>query len=212
MTDPAASTSRSIHRWAVVVLLLLPAMIGCASTGQGIQTSPPSGATPIPSSSPSTSPEETAMATARFTLTSSAFSEGGTIPRRYTCDGEDVSPPLRWSGAPDGTAAFALIVDDPDASGFVHWVAADIPANTSELPEGARGSQAGDQGRNDFRRTGYGGPCPPRGRPHRYVFRLLALSKKLNLQGTPTADDVRRAARAVTLGEATLTASYTRAG
>jgi hypothetical protein len=152
------------------------------------------------------------MASSRFTLTSSAFTEGGTIPRRYTCDGEDVSPPLNWSGAPQGTAAFALIVDDPDASGFVHWVAADIPGNISELPEGARGSQAGVQGRNDFRRTGYGGPCPPRGRPHRYVFRLLALSSKLNLPGTPTADDVRRAARSVTVGDATLTASYTRAG
>jgi Raf kinase inhibitor-like YbhB/YbcL family protein len=151
------------------------------------------------------------MQTERFTLTSSAITEGGRIPGRHTCDGEDVSPPLRWSGAPPGTAAFALIVDDPDARGFVHWVAVNIPASTTELPEGVGGSQAGVQGRNDFRKTGYGGPCPPRG-THRYVFRLLALSQKLDVSGTPTADDVRRAARGVTLGEATLSASYTRAG
>jgi hypothetical protein len=152
------------------------------------------------------------MATARFTLSSSAFTEGGTIPRRHTCDGEDVSPAVRWSGAPDGTAAFALIVDDPDAGGFVHWLAVDIPGSSTELPEGVRGSQAGVQGRNDFGRTGYGGPCPPRGRPHRYVFQLVALSGNLGLQGTPTAQQVRRAAAEVTLGEAKLSASYTRGG
>jgi hypothetical protein len=197
---------------AGLVALLVLATVGCQATGPILQNSPIPGPTLAPSNSPSATSEETAMATSRFTLSSSAFTEGSTIPRRYTCDGEDVSPPLRWSAAPAGTAAFALIVDDPDANGFVHWVAADIPGSISALPEGAHGSDAGVQGRNDFRRTGYGGPCPPRGRPHRYVFQLLALSSKLNLQGTPTADDVRRAARSVTVGEATLTASYTRAG
>jgi Raf kinase inhibitor-like YbhB/YbcL family protein len=155
------------------------------------------------------------MAPSAFRLTSSAFTGGDTIPRRYTCDGEDVSPPLSWSGEPGGTgvapAAYALIMDDPDAGGFVHWVAVDIPGGITELPQGVRGASAGVQGRNDFGRTGYGGPCPPRGRPHRYEFHLLALSRSLDLQGAPTAKDVRRAAAGVTLREATLSASYSRA-
>jgi Raf kinase inhibitor-like YbhB/YbcL family protein len=155
------------------------------------------------------------MAPAPFSLTSSAFTGGETIPKRYTCDGEDVSPPLSWSGAPGGAGsapvAYALIVDDPDAGGFVHWVAVDIPGTATELPEGVRGPEAGTQGRNDFRRTGYGGPCPPRGRAHRYVFQLLALSKPLGLSGAPTAEDVRRAAAGVTLAETTLSATYSRA-
>ena len=155
------------------------------------------------------------MAPATFTLTSTAFTGGDTIPRRYTCDGEDVSPPLSWSGEPGGTgappAAYALIMDDPDASGFVHWVAVDIPGGITELPDGVRGASAGVQGRNDFDRIGYGGPCPPRGRPHRYVFQLLALSRTLGLKGTPTAQEVRRAAAEVTIAEATLSASYSRA-
>jgi Raf kinase inhibitor-like YbhB/YbcL family protein len=156
------------------------------------------------------------MAPTPFTLTSSAFTGGGTIPKRYTCDGEDVSPPLSWSGVAGGAgeapAAYALIVDDPDANEFVHWVAVDIPGASTQLPEGARGSAAGIQGRNDFGRTGYGGPCPPRGRAHRYVFQLLALSRTLGLKGTPTAQDVRRAAAGATLAEATLSATYTRGG
>lgn len=149
-------------------------------------------------------------AAANFTLTSPVFQEGQQIPRRHSCDGEDVSPPLQWTGAPEGTAAYALIVDDPDARGFVHWVAVNIPGTATELPEGASGAEAGVQGTNNFRRTGYGGPCPPSG-THRYVFRLLALSEQVQVSGTPTADEVRRAAAPVTLGEATLTGTYTRA-
>ncbi len=145
-----------------------------------------------------------------LTLTSEAFEEGGSIPRRHSCDGEDVSPPLRWSGAPEGTAAYAVIVEDPDARGFVHWVAVNIPGSATELPEGAHGPQAGVQGTNNFRRTGYGGPCPPSG-THRYVFRLLALSRPVDVSAAPTADEVRRAAAALTLGEATLSGTYTRA-
>jgi Raf kinase inhibitor-like YbhB/YbcL family protein len=149
-------------------------------------------------------------AAANFTLSSPAFQEGQAIPQKHSCAGEDVSPPLGWEGAPAGTTAFALIVDDPDARGFVHWVVANISGTATELPEGASGPEAGVQGTNSFRRTGYSGPCPPSG-THRYVFRLLALSQQLQVSGSPTADEVRRAAAPLTLGEATLTGTYTRA-
>lgn len=114
-------------------------------------------------------------------LESPAFSPGGDIPRQYTCDGPDLSPPLRWSDPPAGTQSLALICDDPDAPAgtWVHWVLYRIPPSARELPEGipkqeelADGSR---QGRNDFRKIGYGGPCPPRGPKHRYYFRLYAL-------------------------------------
>src|SRR5216683_6772325 len=120
-------------------------------------------------------------------LTTSAFPSQGTIPKKFTCDGSDVSPPLAWSGAPPGTRSFALIVDDPDApvGTWVHWVLYDLPANTKELAEGVpkqeQLSNGARQGRNDFRKIGYGGPCPPPGKPHRYFFKLYALDKKLDL-------------------------------
>ena len=153
-----------------------------------------------------------------FSLRSPAFSPGGSIPRRHTCEAEDVSPPLRWGGAPEGTAAFALIVEDRDARGFVHWVVADIPVGTSELAEGlqagtiATGSSAAPtQGRNDFGRSGWGGPCPPRGSgDHHYVFTLLALSSRLGLGGGPLAAEVRAAAAARTIGSAVMEGTFRR--
>ena len=103
-------------------------------------------------------------------ITSSAFKEGETIPAKYTCDGANVSPPLAWSGVPGGTKSLAVIADDPDApvGTWVHWVLYDLPAGQNSLVEGVQG--AGLQGINDFRKTGYGGPCPPRGKPHRYFL------------------------------------------
>ena len=146
-----------------------------------------------------------------FALSSEAFGEGGSIPREHTCDGEDVSPPLSWTGPPDGTRAFALIVDDPDARGFVHWVVINIPGSTAELARGASGRAAEfTEGRNDFGRTGYGGPCPPSG-THRYAFRLYALSAELQIGESPTADEVRSAMDRLVLAEALLTGSYRRA-
>jgi Raf kinase inhibitor-like YbhB/YbcL family protein len=152
-----------------------------------------------------------------FSLGSPAFPPGGPIPRRHTCEGEDVSPPLRWGGAPEGSGAFALIVEDRDARGFVHWVVADIPAGTSELAEGvkagsiAAGSPAPTEGRNDFGRQGWGGPCPPRGSgDHHYVFTLLALSSALRLGGSPSAAEVRAAASGRMLGSAVLEGSFGR--
>ena len=142
-----------------------------------------------------------------FELTSTAFAEGGQIPSDYTCDGGDSPPPLAWSGAPAGTAEFALVMDDPDARGFVHWVVVDISADATalgaSLPTGAR------EGRTDFGRTGYGGPCPPSG-SHRYVTTLYALSASLGLSGSASAADVRRAAEGKTLATAVLTGMYQR--
>ena len=119
--------------------------------------------------------------------------------------------PLAWSGAPAGTAAFALIVDDPDARGFVHWVVFDVPAEQASLAEGASGGAGLGEGRNDFGRRGWGGPCPPSG-SHRYIFELSALDAPLGLGGSPTAADVRRAMAGHVLGSARLTGTYRRGG
>ena len=147
-----------------------------------------------------------------FTLTSTAFRDGEEIPRRHTCDGEDVSPDVEWSGAPAETEAFVLIVDDPDARGFVHWIAYDMVGTaTGGLAEGVSESvDAPAQGTNDFGRVGYGGPCPPSG-SHRYVFTLYALAEPLALGGAPRAGDVRQQMQGRVLAEARLTGRYTRA-
>ena len=148
-------------------------------------------------------------------LISSAFSDSAIIPRRFTCDGEDVSPPLEWSGAPAETRSFALLCDDPDAPAgtWHHWAIYDIPASQSELPQGA-GRQTGPfkQALNDFKRPGYGGPCPPHGHgPHHYHFRLLALSvDHLRVGNRPTCQAVAREARRHILAEAVLTGIYER--
>jgi Raf kinase inhibitor-like YbhB/YbcL family protein len=113
-----------------------------------------------------------------FRLESPAFAEGATIPKLHTCEGADLSPALEWSGEPEGTKSFALIVDDPDAPVGVwnHWLLWDIPASTRALAQGFKAGQAGESGTNDFGRLGYGGPCPPKGHgPHRYFFKLMAL-------------------------------------
>jgi hypothetical protein len=153
--------------------------------------------------------QEATMAATTFSLTSPAFADGEPIPRRHSCDGPDLSPPLDWSGAPAGTVAFALLVDDPDARGFVHWVVATIGADVTSLPEAVPAAGPPPQGRNDFGRTGWGGPCPPSG-THRYVFTLYALAKPPPLPSRPTAADVRRAIAGNVLGEARLTGTYRR--
>lgn len=148
-----------------------------------------------------------------FALTSPAFEAGGPIPRRHSCQGEDLSPPLRWNGAPEDTAAFALVVDDRDARGFAHWVVVDIPAHATELGQGAplSGPGAPAQGRNDFGRAGWGGPCPPPGSgEHHYVFTLFALASPLGLGAGASADEVRAAADGRTLARAVLEGTYRR--
>lgn len=146
---------------------------------------------------------------AGFVLTSPSFDEGGAIPIRHSCDGTDVSPALNWEGAPAGTVSFALILDDPDARGFIHWVVYDIPGGTGSLPEWVNPTGDPPQGRNDFGKTGYGGPCPPSG-THHYRFTLWALSTRLNLSGTPSAAEVRTALTTRILGQTTLIGTYTR--
>jgi Raf kinase inhibitor-like YbhB/YbcL family protein len=131
-------------------------------------------------------------------LNSTGFSEGARIPSRYTCDGDGVSPALEWSGAPAATKSFALILHDPDAPvDFTHWLAYDIPPDAHALQEGASNDGAMPQGSaegvNGFRRMGYGGPCPPAGIPHHYIFLIYALDKKLGLAAGATREKVESA-------------------
>lgn len=151
------------------------------------------------------------MQDAAFSLSSTAFAEGGAIPRRHTCDGEDASPDLTWKGAPDGTQALALTVSDPDARGFVHWIAYDLTGTPSGgLPAAVSSSpDAPPQGTNSFGRTGYGGPCPPSG-THRYVFTLHALDGALELTGAPRLEALEAAMDGHVLARATLTGTYHR--
>lgn len=150
-----------------------------------------------------------------FTLNSGSFNNGAVIPRDFTCDGSDASPALSWTGAPAGTKSFALIVDDPDAPGgiFTHWVIYDIPGNAATLPQGVlktEDASGARQGRNSFGKIGYGGPCPPPGKPHRYFFRLYALSKPLSLKAGASKQDVERAMQGSVLGTAELMGTYGR--
>jgi Raf kinase inhibitor-like YbhB/YbcL family protein len=154
--------------------------------------------------------------TMSFVLDTKAFPKGGEIPVKYTCSGDDVSPALSWSGAPQGAKSFALIVDDPDApSGtFTHWVVYDLPASAHQLRERVSKtddlSGGGRQGRNDFRRVGYGGPCPPPGKAHRYFFRLYALNAALNLPAGASRQDVEAAMRGHVLAQAELMGKFSR--
>lgn len=154
---------------------------------------------------------------AGFSLSSSAFAPGAQIPASYTCVGSNLSPPLRWEAPPPGTRSFVLVVTDPDAPGgeFVHWVLYDLPGSMSALPEGVPGLPTvpggARQGVNDFRRVGYGGPCPPPGRPHRYVFTLYALDlPRLPVRDRATRVQVTHAMAGHILDTATLTALFGR--
>ncbi len=147
-------------------------------------------------------------------IASPAFDDGRTVPRRYTCDGDDISPPLEWSGAPTGTKSVVLIVHDPDAPGrdWVHWVVFNLPPDSIGLAEGVGGNDlpAGTlEGLNDWKKPGYGGPCPPSGR-HRYVFRLYALDCLLAGLTRPTKRDVEKAMQGHVLGQDELVGVYRR--
>jgi Raf kinase inhibitor-like YbhB/YbcL family protein len=155
-------------------------------------------------------------ASSAMRLTSSAFAENESIPERFTCEGEDVSPPLAWSGVPAEARSLALIVDDPDAPGgtFRHWGLFDLATDRPGLDEGAGSTGRGDfrEARNDFNRIGYSGPCPPRGRgPHRYRFRLLALDVgRLGAGADPRTAEVERRAQPHVIASAVLTARFER--
>jgi len=150
-------------------------------------------------------------------LKSPAFAQGETIPKKYTCEGEDISPPLQWSGAPAETQSFVLVCNDPDAPGglFHHWAAYDIPAEWSELAEGHGPETLGDgfkQAINDFGKPGYGGPCPPKGHGmHHYHFRLMALAEPdLPVASTASCAEVIAAAERHAVAEIELVGLYAR--
>lgn len=147
-------------------------------------------------------------------LQSSAFADRSAIPRRFTCDGENLSPPLQWSDAPEATGSFVLLCDDPDAPGgtWHHWAVYDIPPDQNGLVENAARKTRLKQAANDFRKAGYGGPCPPPGHGiHHYRFRLIALSADhLRIPANASCLDVEREARKFALAEATLVGTYHR--
>ena len=149
-------------------------------------------------------------------ITSTAFENGEEIPTRYTCEGDNVSPPLSWEGVPQDTEVLALVVDDPDASGtFTHWVIYNLPVTPPGLDEGAslsdRFSEGLREGFNDFGNQGYGGPCPPHGNPpHRYKFRLFALREALRFTGRVTRGQLMEAIEGKILDEAVLMGRYGR--
>jgi Raf kinase inhibitor-like YbhB/YbcL family protein len=151
-----------------------------------------------------------------FAISSAAFPNGGDIPKKFTCDGADVSPELSWIDPPSGTQSFALIADDPDApvGTWTHWVLFDLPAvvtslaeavnKIDELPGGER------QGRNDFRKIGYSGPCPPPGKPHRYFFKIYALNAKLDLKPGASRQELEQGMKSLVLAQAEWMGKYGR--
>jgi Raf kinase inhibitor-like YbhB/YbcL family protein len=184
--------SRSLRCWAAAFLVLC----GC------------------PGRAPDVEPDVQGKPTMQ--LTSPAFREGGTIPKVHTCDGTDLSPRLEWKGAPDGAKCFALICDDPDAprGTWVHWVLYNLPSSTHALPEGVsaeKGLPAGARkGVNDFGKTAYGGPCPPKGKPHRYIFKLYALDSALDLKEGATKQQLVEAMKGHILADGQLMGTYGR--
>lgn len=165
-------------------------------------------------SSTSTLPQTTAVYKT-MKLESTAFTANGMIPSQYTCDGQDISPPLSWDAPPTGTQSLALIVDDPDAPGqiFVHWVLYDLPPEIHQLPQGVAPQDTllagGTQGKNDFGKLGYGGLCPPSG-IHRYFFRLYALDRELELKSGATKAQLEAAMNGHILAAAELIGRYSR--
>ena len=151
-----------------------------------------------------------------LSLSSTAFKEGDKIPVKYTCDGQDISPPLLWGEPPQVTEAFALIVDDPDAPGgvFTHWVLFNLPANVHQLGEGIPAQERLEngalQGKNDFGRIGYGGPCPPRGPAHRYRFTIYALDESLDLKPRASKKQLLDAMKGHILAQGQLIGTYQR--
>lgn len=187
----------------IVALAIIMLILNCSRNEKTTETK-----TPV-----SSVKEETTMA--NIQITSSAFEEGKFIPSKYTCDGADVSPPLKWSNAPQNTKTFALICDDPDApvGTWVHWVLYNIPATITELPEGVPSdktlSNGAIHGINDFKKYGYGGPCPPSG-THRYYFKIYALDTELKLAPGAKKSDVEKAMEGHILAKGELMGRYKR--
>jgi Raf kinase inhibitor-like YbhB/YbcL family protein len=185
-----------IFPW-LTLLAFLGALLGGCSQEAALSTAAPTGGT-----------------TVDFNLTSPAFANGEAIPPQYTCDGRDISPPLQWSEPPPATGGLALIADDPDApvGTWVHWVVYDLPPDLRSLPEavpaGADLPQGGRHGQNSWKRTDYGGPCPPGG-THRYFFKLYALDSRLDLDAGATKAQLLKAMQGHVLAQAELMGTYT---
>jgi Raf kinase inhibitor-like YbhB/YbcL family protein len=207
---------RSASALLVAVVLLgcsngsqpTPSPIGASSAAPSAPSNQPSTAS---SEDPSMSQPPPSAASAAFTLTSTAFAEGGAIPTEFSCDGANVSPPLSWAGVPAGSAALVLLVDDPDARGFVHWIVLDLPGTDDSLPQGVSPTaDSPQQGTTSFGKVGWGGPCPPSG-THHYRFTLTALAAPVGLPGHPSGQEVAAAtAKGDVLGHVTLTGTYRR--
>ena len=157
-----------------------------------------------------TTPTEAGGNEMSMQVTSSAFSEGGKIPPIYTCDDQNVSPPLEWTGVPTNTVSLALIMDDPDApSGtWVHWVLYNLPSGLTSLEQGKNGG--GTEGKNDFSKIGYGGPCPPKGSNHRYFIKIYALDTQLELKAGATKAQLENAMKGHILAQGQLMGRYER--
>jgi Raf kinase inhibitor-like YbhB/YbcL family protein len=199
----------------LVSLLLFMAFLVCVMSGCGPGPTPaPEAPTPTPAAAPSAPPEKEGP-TVPFELTSTAFAPGEPIPGRYSCDGEDISPPLQWSDPPQGTQSLALICDDPDApiGTWVHWVLFNLPAEVRSLPEAvpseAERPDSSRHGENGWGRLDYGGPCPPSG-THRYVFKLYVLDTVLDLEAGAGKKQVLQAMEGHILAEAELLGVYSR--
>ncbi len=187
--------SQIYFRHYTIIAVITALLVGCNSVNSS---------TPDQSLAPKT-----------IKLESKVFTENGVIPAKYSCDRDNISPPLHWEEIPPGTKSLALIVDDPDAPGatFVHWVLYDLSPEIRQLPEGfATQSQViGVQGKNDFGQSGYGGPCPPSG-THRYFFKLYALNQKLGLKPGITKQELLSAMTGHILATAELIGKYSRSG
>lgn len=191
-------------------ILLLAA---CASPGTETVEAPIEATeAPQPTAAPTEAPSEDIEPAQPFELTSAAFKQGEPIPVQYSCDGEDISPPLAWGDPPEGTQSLALIMDDPDAPGgtWDHWIAFNISADLRELPEAtSAGNVSATFGQNSWGRADYGGPCPPSG-THRYFFKLYALDTTLNLDENADKEQVLAATDGHILAETELMGTFSR--
>lgn len=220
--------NRSITDWILIIGLIYLAGCNPASdtrNTQPVQEAQPKIAAPTPQASrPATViptaatplPAVTEFQPQSMSLSSPLIESGGAIISQFTCSGSGFSPPLQWIRPPEGTMSFALIVEDPDApsGNFVHWVLFNIPADRRDLPQGVAGDEIvegiGVQGKNDAGKTGYTGPCPPVGPPHRYFFRLYALDTRLFLPAGSQKSDLEKGMQGHILAQAEFVASFQR--
>ena len=201
MPDLKASCSKALAG-LVICLSILPLNLKVAASGRVFQDD--------------SGPQPSGGHAMAFALSSKSFPNGGDIPKKFTCDGADVSPELSWQDPPPNTKTFALIADDPDAPAgtWTHWVLYDLPGDMKNLAEGTSKQEelpnGSRQGLNDFRKIGYNGPCPPPGKPHRYYFKLHALDSKLNVKGGASRQEVERAMQGHILAKAEWMGRYKR--